>query len=147
MATHENHQSPDGRELIEMSPEFTDTARAALLWVLWHHQGGSSPIGQPIRFALGMGAREPLNDHQLAEAKRWDALSVSRQQATRTEEALDATRKALRDAATSLETISRLSGRDSEMLNMEQVRAYAFSRAQAARSSITETMVPIGSAP
>lgn len=59
----------------EMSPDFTDTARAALLWVLWHHQGGSSDIGQPIRFALGMGQHERLNEHQVREAKRWGALN------------------------------------------------------------------------
>lgn len=64
-------------ELDEMSPEFTDTARAALLWVLWHHQGGSSPVGQPIRFALGMGAHEPLNEQQVQEARRWAALTKS----------------------------------------------------------------------
>lgn len=58
----------------ELSPDFTDTARAALLWVLWHHQGGSSPVGQPIRFALGMGQHDRLNEHQLAEAKRWERL-------------------------------------------------------------------------
>ena len=58
----------------ELSPDFTDTARAALLWVLWHHQGGSSPVGPPIRFALGMGQHERLNEHQLAEAKRWERL-------------------------------------------------------------------------
>ncbi len=61
-------------ELHELSPDFTDTARAALLWVLWHHQGGSSPVGQPIRFALGMGQHDRLNEHQLAEAKRWERL-------------------------------------------------------------------------
>lgn len=52
-------------------PEFTDTARAALLWVLWHHQGGSSPVGQPIRFALGMGQHDRLSDDQVAQAKAW----------------------------------------------------------------------------
>ena len=51
--------------------EFTDSARAALLWVLWHHQGGSSPVGQPLRFALGMDAHERLTESQIAEAKRW----------------------------------------------------------------------------
>lgn len=64
-------------ELDEMSPEFTDTARAALLWVLWHHQGGSSPVGQPIRYALGMGAHEPLSERQVQEARRWAALTKS----------------------------------------------------------------------
>lgn len=62
---------------VEMSPDFTDTARAALLWVLWHHQGGSSPVGQPIRYALGMDAHEHLSKHQVQEAKRWAALTKS----------------------------------------------------------------------
>lgn len=57
----------------EMSPEFTDTARAAIAWVLWHHQGGSSPVGQPLRFALGMGQHDRMTDHQIAEAKRFAA--------------------------------------------------------------------------
>ena len=55
----------------ELSSEFTDTARAAIAWVLWHHQGASSPVGQPLRFALGMGADEPLPDWRIAEAKRY----------------------------------------------------------------------------
>lgn len=63
-------------EPVEMSPEFTDTARAALLWVLWHHQGASSKVGQPIRFALGMGQHEHLNHHQVTEAKRWESLGT-----------------------------------------------------------------------
>lgn len=59
----------------EMSPDFTDTARAALLWVLWHHQGGSSPVGQPIRLVLGMDAHERLSETQVQEAKQWAALT------------------------------------------------------------------------
>ena len=66
--------APAAVEPPELSPDFTDSARAALLWVLWHHQGGSSPVGQPIRFALGMGQHDRMNDHQLAEAKRWEKL-------------------------------------------------------------------------
>jgi hypothetical protein len=61
---------------VEMSPEFTDTARSALAWVLWHHQGGSSAVGQAMRFALGIGAHDRLNEHQVAEAKRWGALAA-----------------------------------------------------------------------
>ncbi len=77
-----NYEPPVGTQLFaapvtaapaEMSPEFTDTARAAIAWVLWHHQGGSSPVGQPLRFALGMGADEPLPDWRIAEAKRYAA--------------------------------------------------------------------------
>lgn len=60
-------------EPVEMSPEFTDTARAAIAWVLWHHQGGSSPVGQPLRFALGMGQHDRMTDYQIAEAKRFAA--------------------------------------------------------------------------
>jgi hypothetical protein len=67
---------------VELSPEFTDTARAALLWVLWHHQGGNSQVGQPIRFALGMGQHDDLNDHQIREAKRWDELARQEGSAT-----------------------------------------------------------------
>ncbi|WP_414490759.1 hypothetical protein [Stenotrophomonas maltophilia] len=62
-------------QAVEMSPEFTDTARAAIAWVLWHHQGGSSPVGQPLRFALGMGQHDRMTDHQLAEAKRFAACA------------------------------------------------------------------------
>lgn len=68
------YAAPTQQPLTELSPEFTDTARAALLWVLWHHQGGSSPVGQPIRFALGMGAHDRLTDQQIREAKRWASL-------------------------------------------------------------------------
>jgi len=62
-----------------MSLDFTDTARAALLSVLWHHQGASSPVGQPIRFALGMGVFDELNDHQISEAKRWESIAAAPQ--------------------------------------------------------------------
>jgi hypothetical protein len=61
---------------VEMSPEFTDTSRAALAWVLWHHQGGSSPIGQAMRFALGIGSTDRMSESQVAEAKRWASLTV-----------------------------------------------------------------------
>jgi hypothetical protein len=67
-----------GMEAVEMSPEFTDTSRAALAWVLYHHQGGSSPVGLPIRFALGMGDHERLSDYQISEARRWAKLTSSR---------------------------------------------------------------------
>ena len=60
-----------GRRSRWKSPEFTDTARAAIAWVLWHHQGGSSPVGQPLRFSLGMGQHDRMTDHQIAEAKRF----------------------------------------------------------------------------
>lgn len=42
---------------------------AALLWTLYHHQGGSSHIGQPIRKLLGIGQHDRLTGEQLAQAK------------------------------------------------------------------------------
>lgn len=59
-------------------PEFTDMGRAALLNVLWHHQGHNSPVGQPIRFAIGMGRDDRLSDEQIAAAKRFGDLSAQR---------------------------------------------------------------------
>lgn len=77
-ASYGDHRSvEDFLKGFRPSLELTDTARAALLWVLWHHQGRSSPVGQPIRFALGMGAHERLSSHQVAEAKRWAAITGS----------------------------------------------------------------------
>jgi hypothetical protein len=84
MKTAKDREEAFRRDLAELLAKhkaelnITDTARAALLWVLWHHQGGSSPIGQPIRFALGMGAHEPLSEEQVQEARRWAALTNSK---------------------------------------------------------------------
>jgi len=47
--------------------------RPALLWILWHHQGGSSQLGQSIRLAIGMGQHEEMNEQQLATAKEFEA--------------------------------------------------------------------------
>lgn len=41
-----------------------------LLWALYHHQGGSSPVGQPIRRALGIGEHADLTPEQIARAKK-----------------------------------------------------------------------------
>jgi hypothetical protein len=40
-----------------------------LLWALYHHQGGSSPVGQPIRRALGIGEHDHLSPKQIELAK------------------------------------------------------------------------------
>jgi hypothetical protein len=48
-----------------------DDARALLLWLLWHHQGARSDVGQPIRDLLGMGRYEPMSDEQLRIAREW----------------------------------------------------------------------------
>jgi hypothetical protein len=48
-----------------------NSAIAPLLWVLYHHQGGSSPVGQPIRTYLGMGEHERLTPQQIRAARSW----------------------------------------------------------------------------
>lgn len=39
-----------------------------LLLALYHHQGGSSPVGQPIRKALGIGPFDHMTDEQIERA-------------------------------------------------------------------------------
>ena len=46
-----------------------EQARGLLLWALYHHQGGSSEVGQPIRKFLGIGEYDHLTPEQIAEAK------------------------------------------------------------------------------
>lgn len=61
--SHDSKQPVTSREI-----------RAMLLNVLWHHQGGSSLIGQPIRAMLGIGEHAHLNAEEVAEARRIEAL-------------------------------------------------------------------------
>lgn len=68
---HETYPGdPDGGVEVYLAPP---AYRAALLWVLWHHQGGSSPVGQPIRKVLGIERAAHLTPEQLKEAKAFDA--------------------------------------------------------------------------
>lgn len=46
-----------------------DQYRDLLLWALYHHQGGSSEIGQPIRRSLGIGQFDELTPAQIAAAR------------------------------------------------------------------------------
>jgi hypothetical protein len=57
------------RNLITANAQL-EAMRHLLVWTLWHHQGGSSPVGQPIRAALGIDrfARIPSEDLRLAKA-------------------------------------------------------------------------------
>jgi hypothetical protein len=57
-----------------MAGEMSRESRAMLLNVLWHHQGGSSPVGQPLRKLLGIGQFDRLTSEQLSEAKWIDGL-------------------------------------------------------------------------
>jgi hypothetical protein len=67
----------DGREWLSIygdrrrkkPPEPNLEGRGLLLWALYHHQGGSSEVGQPIRRALGIGRFNRLTAKQIAEAK------------------------------------------------------------------------------
>ena len=43
--------------------------RGLLLWTLYHHQGGSSTIGQPIRRLLGIGQYERMTAEQIKEGQ------------------------------------------------------------------------------
>jgi hypothetical protein len=43
---------------------------ALLVWALYHHQGGSSEVGQPIRKALGLGPHDRIGEEMLVGAKR-----------------------------------------------------------------------------
>lgn len=42
---------------------------SALLWALYHHQGASSHIGQPIRKLLGIGQYDRMTVAQIEQAK------------------------------------------------------------------------------
>jgi len=43
--------------------------RGLLLWTLYHHQGGHSEVGQPIRRALGIGQYDHMTPEQIEAAK------------------------------------------------------------------------------
>jgi hypothetical protein len=70
------------REVVVDQPEPAplateeSSAVAPLLWVLWHHLGANSPVGQPIREYLGMGQFEPMSEEQVESAKRWKSIPL-----------------------------------------------------------------------
>lgn len=64
---------PDA-DTIELHPRLQQM-ESALLWALYHTQGGSSPVGQPIRRLLGIGQHDRLTDEQLALAKAFGGQS------------------------------------------------------------------------
>jgi hypothetical protein len=49
--------------------------RGALLWLLWHHQGGSSVVGLACRRALGIDQYVRMTDSQIEGAKAWEAAA------------------------------------------------------------------------
>lgn len=50
--------------------EVSEKLIGLLLWALYHHQGGSSPVGQPVRRALGIDAHARLTEKQVTLAKQ-----------------------------------------------------------------------------
>ena len=51
-------------EVAQLEAKIEDL-ESLLLWALWHHQGASSPVGQPIRAALGIGPHDALTVGQV----------------------------------------------------------------------------------
>lgn len=48
--------------------------RTALLYALWHHQGGHSPEGQALRKLLGMGQFDRLSSDQVRQVQELDSF-------------------------------------------------------------------------
>ena len=51
-------------EVAQLEAKIEDL-ESLLLWALWHHQGASSAVGQPIRVALGIGPHDSLTVGQV----------------------------------------------------------------------------------
>ena len=68
-------EEPDGDPHGECAREI-NILRGLLLWALYHHQGASSAVGQPIRQALGIGQYEHMTEEQIAMAKEAAAFGM-----------------------------------------------------------------------
>lgn len=55
--------------LFRAAPSRVRELEDLLLWVLYHHQGGASHIGQPIRRALGIGPYADMTREQIERGK------------------------------------------------------------------------------
>jgi hypothetical protein len=55
---------PDGDPHGECAAEIRDL-KGLLLWALWHNLGASSPVGRPIRAALGIEVHDALTPEQI----------------------------------------------------------------------------------
>ena len=60
----------DLRAEVEALRADAETKRGLLLWALYHAQGASSQVGQPIRRNLGIGRHERLTPEQIKDAAR-----------------------------------------------------------------------------
>lgn len=61
-------EEPDGDLHGECAAEIKKLTNL-LLWALYHHQGATSTIGQPIRKALGIGEHDNLTYEQVTAAQ------------------------------------------------------------------------------
>ena len=68
-------EEPDGDPHGECAREI-NILRGLLLWALYHHQGASSAVGQPLRQALGIGQYDRMTDEQIATAKEAAAFGM-----------------------------------------------------------------------
>ncbi len=64
------HPSDCPSEIVGDLRNQRDELRDLLLWVLFHHQGATSPVGQPIRRALGIGKYDQLTVDQIRAGSR-----------------------------------------------------------------------------
>lgn len=58
------------RAEVESLRADAELKRGLLLWALYHAQGGSSPVGQPIRRHLGIEQHAHLTPEQIKDAAR-----------------------------------------------------------------------------
>lgn len=65
---HEGWPAIQMQDITAMREEI-EKMRGLLLWVLWHHQGASSTVGQPIRKFLGVGRFDALPVGDVHHAK------------------------------------------------------------------------------
>ncbi len=63
------HLTPFECATVERAATLIRLQESLLLYVLWHHQGGSSVVGHVMRKHLGIGEFASLTAKQLAAAK------------------------------------------------------------------------------
>lgn len=60
---------PAPKKAVNWTKADAQRMHGLLLWALYHHQGGSSSVGQPIRRALGIGQHDHMTPEQIEMAK------------------------------------------------------------------------------
>ncbi|RRN78506.1 hypothetical protein EIM50_13535 [Pseudoxanthomonas sp. SGD-10] len=98
---------------------------------------GTNADGKPRCLAL---AEEHARVERLrAEVAEWKRVAAAQAELHGEAEArAERLEKALRDAATSMQTIDDKAGRDEYLMTMDEVRGYANSRANAARAALEQ---------